>query len=699
MTVKLGTNITAQFLRQQFGRAAEDLSTATQRLASGQRIVKPSDDPAGLAIAEKLSNDARIYTQGVRNLNTGISAISIAEGAMSEMASILDRIDELAKQSQNGTLTQTQRNVMQQEVTALQSEWNRIIESTTFNGTQLLTGNNTRLVLQGSEGDSGTLAVQFGEEQLAGGMMGYAGGTTRVSTDSSGNQVALGATIRDFSADGRYILMSSSDTTLVAGDTNGLSDIFIKDTITGLITRVNTDSAGNEALGGASTAFNMSSDGRYVAFSSIATNLVAGDTNAVTDVFIKDVTTGLTTRVSTDSNGNQATGGVSTRPRVSADGRYVVFESEATNLVVSDTNGTRDIFLKDMATGVTTRVNTDSAGNQTTAGADSRVYGISADGRYIVFQSEASNLVAGDTNARQDVFVKDTLTGVTTRVNTDSAGNESGVVGGARAYARGISADGRYVVFHTRASNLVANDTNGQTDVFVKDTLTGALTRVTTDTAGNQATGGIGLSQANTISADGRYVVFTSDATNLVAGDTNGQEDVFVKDLWTGITTRVNTNTAGNEATGQSSGVAISADGRFVAFNSVATNLVVGDTNGAYDAFIKDLTRTGVNQLSGLIVSNRVSAGVTQLLTARARTELTEYRASLGTSLTRINSFVNTLNSATLNLQEAAARIKDADLAEEASRAMAARMRQEVAANLLKQVNVQPSLALMLLKG
>jgi flagellin len=188
VTVKLGTNITAQFLRQQFGRAAEDLSTATQRLASGQRIVKPGDDPAGLAIAERLSTDARIYTQGVRNLNTGISAISIAEGAMNEMVNILDRIDELAKQSQNGTLTQTQRNVMQQEVTALQSEWNRIIESTTFNGTQLLTGNDTRLVLQGSEGASGTLAVQFGEEQLAGGITGFAGGTTRVSTDSSGNQ-------------------------------------------------------------------------------------------------------------------------------------------------------------------------------------------------------------------------------------------------------------------------------------------------------------------------------------------------------------------------------------------------------------------------------------------------------------------------------------------------------------------------------
>jgi flagellin-like hook-associated protein FlgL len=184
-----------------------------------------------------------------------------------------------------------------------------------------------------------------------------------------------------------------------------------------------------------------------------------------------------------------------------------------------------------------------------------------------------------------------------------------------------------------------------------------------------------------------------------VASDTNNSRDVFIKDTVTGVTTRVSTNSAGQESNYYSPRAALSADGRYVAFISGASNLVTGDTNGTRDAFLKDLTKTGVNQLSGLIVSNRVSAGVTLTLTARARTELTEYRASLGTSLTRINSFVNTLNSATINLQEAAARIKDADIAEEASRAMAARMRQEVAANLLNQVNVQPSLALMLLKG
>jgi flagellin-like hook-associated protein FlgL len=328
------------------------------------------------------------------------------------------------------------------------------------------------------------------------------------------------------------------------------------------------------------------------------------------------------------------------------------------------------------------------------------VTAISADGRYVAFNSSATNLVAGDTNGQGDAFIKDTVTGVTTRISTDSAGNQA--TGGGGSYVYAISADGRYVAFNSRASNLVAGDTNGLTDAFIKDTVTGVTTRISTDSAGNQGTGGSFFFSAivSGISADGRYVAFISDNTNLVAGDTNGQIDSFIKDTVTGVTTRVSTDSGGNQATGGGSSVsAISADGRYAAFSSGATNLVAGDTNGQQDAFLKNLTKTGVQQLSGLIVSNRVSAGVTLMLTARARDELTAYRASLGTSLTRINSFVNTLNSATINLQEAAARIKDADIAEEASRAMAARMRQEVATNLLKQVNVQPSLALLLLKG
>ncbi len=691
MTVKLGTNITAQFLRQQFGRAAEDLSTATQRLASGQRIVKPSDDPGGLAIAEKLSNDARIYTQGVRNLNTGISAISIAEGAMNEMVNILDRIDELAKQSQNGTLTQNQRNVMQQEVTALQSEWNRIIESTTFNGTQLLTGNDTRLVLQGSEGTSGTLAVQFGEAQLTGGIEGFAEGTTRVSTTSSGGEALGGNSYSGaISADGRYMVFSSSATNLVAGDTNGIQDLFRKDLLTGAITRINTDSSGNQVTSGIGTTVGgISADGRYVVFGSQADNLVAGVTGGTGHVYMKDTLTGVTTLISSDSAGNQATGAISAAQSMSADGRYVVFSSGATNLVAGDTNGATDMFVKDTLTGITTRVSVDSSGAQ--ANAASTGGDISADGRYVVFESTASNLVAGDTNGVGDIFVKDLLTGEVRRVNTSSSGAEAT---GFLSNASSISADGKFVTFTSRASNLVAGDTNALQDIFIKDLTTGETRRVSTTSSGAEANG---LSLSSDISADGRYVVITSQATNLATGASGRQ--VYRKDMLTGEILLLSSDSAGVPVGGSSSNPSISADGRHTVFSSSGTTLVSGDTNGFTDAFLRDLTTTGVQELSGLVVSDRVSAGVTLTLTARARTELTEYRASLGTSLTRINSFVNTLNGATLNLQEAAARIKDADIAEEASRAMAARMRQEVAANLLKQVNVQPSLALMLLKG
>jgi len=309
--------------------------------------------------------------------------------------------------------------VMQQEVTALQAEWNRIVDTTTFNGQQLLTGSTTRMVLQGGTQNTGTLAVQVGKEALAGGFDNYAGETTRVSTTSAGAQATGGSSSGAvLSADGRYVAFTSSASNLVAGDTNVESDAFIRDTLTGVTTRVSTSSAGVEG-NSPSYASAISADGRYVLFSSDATNLVAGDTNWCRDAFIKDTLTGVTTRVSTSSAGVQG-GGDSFVSAISADGRYVAFSSDATNLVAGDTNGTSDAFIKDTLTGVTTRVSTSSAGGE--GNSSSNVSAISADGRYVAFSSDATNLVAGDTNGTYDAFIKDTLTGVTTRVSTSSAG-------------------------------------------------------------------------------------------------------------------------------------------------------------------------------------------------------------------------------------------------------------------------------------
>jgi flagellin-like hook-associated protein FlgL len=699
--IKFGANILSQTVQRNLGRATLDLSTTSERLASGQRINKASDDAAGLSISASLNVNARVFTQGVRNLNDGLSAVNIAEGAMGELGGIIGRIEELASQSMNGTYSDTQRQALQKEATALTAEWNRIVESTSFNGQNLLTGSSTRTVLQGGKGTEGTLAVQVGEAQLAGGVEGYGGrGTTRISTDSAGNQATGGYSYAyAISAEGRYVAFQSLAPNLVAGDTNGQRDAFIKDNLTGVTTRISTDSAGNQATGGSSYVRALSADGRYSAFESNATNLVAGDTNGQRDSFIKDTLTGVTTRISTDSSGNQATGGDSSVTAISADGRFVGFRSNATNLVAGDTNGQQDAFIKDTLTGVTTRISTDSSGNQATGGG-SAVTAISADGRYVAFDSSATNLVAGDTNGQQDAFIKDTVTGVTTRISNDSAGNQA--TGGGSAVTA-ISADGRYVAFDSGATNLVAGDTNGVRDSFIKDTLTGVTTRISTDSAGNQATGG--SSYVAAMSADGRYVAFYSNATNLVAGDTNGQIDSFIKDTVTGVTTRISVSSSGSEGNdGDGSGSysyvrALSADGRYAVFNSKSNNLVAGDTNEEADVFLRDLTKTGVQTLSGVVVSNKASAKVTLDLAQRYRAELLDYRSKLGATTSRISTFVNTLQSSTINYKAASSRITDADIAEEAAKSIASGIRQQVASSLLGQANQAPQIGLQLLRN
>ena len=444
------------------------------------------------------------------------------------------------------------------------------------------------------------------------------GATERVSVDSAGNQgndiSGWWATIGGdrgypaISAGGRYVAFESLATNLVPGDTNATWDVFVHDRQTGATERVSVDSAGNQA-NGTSWYPAISADGRYVAFYSFASNLVSGDTNGFGDVFIHDRQTGATERVSVDSAGNQGNGYSGNGPSgaaVSGDGRYVAFQSSASNLVPADTNGGEDVFVHDRQTGATERVSVHSDGSEADYNAfwreGSRWPAMSVDGRYVAFESEASNLVgidtngdttcdAGcDTNGYADVFVHDRETGTTERVSVDSGGNE----GNWYSFWASISADGRYVAFYSRASNLVSGDTIACPDystpgpcsnVFVHDRQTGITERVSVDSAGNQGDSGSGWPS---ISADGRYVVFASYATNLVTGDSNGYVDVFVHDRLTGTTERVSVDSAGNQANQWSLAFAVSADGRYVAFASSASNLVPGDTNGAGDIFVHD---------------------------------------------------------------------------------------------------------------
>lgn len=333
-----------------------------------------------------------------------------------------------------------------------------------------------------------------------------------------------------------------------------------------------------------STVPALSGDGRRVAFLSLATNLASNSTanhELGYDVFVRDVASGTTTLVSADPTGGPANGR-SSAPAISLDGRYVAFRSFATNLVPGDTNGMADTFVRDTAAGTTTRVSVTSGGAQ--GNASSLASTRSTNGRLVAFESFASNLVADDTNTTGDVFVRDLAAGTTTRVSVAT----SGAQGNGPSCGGALSADGRYLAFSSAATNLVADDTNGVRDIFLRDLDTGVTTRTSTSTAGSQAN--LGSNCGPSLSTDGRFLAFSSDATNLVSGDTNAATDVFVRDLATGTTTRESIGATGTEATTDSAGVSVSADGRYVVFETSATNLVADDTNGTQDVFVRDRT-------------------------------------------------------------------------------------------------------------
>ncbi|HXZ56701.1 MAG TPA: hypothetical protein VEG40_03860 [Gaiellaceae bacterium] len=339
-----------------------------------------------------------------------------------------------------------------------------------------------------------------------------------------------------------------------------------------------------------SWAIGISANGRFAVFSSEASNLVPHDTNKQSDVFVRDRLAGTTTRVSVTSSGGEAHQsphefGGSREGGISANGRYVVFVSDATNLVPRDTNRLFDVFVHDRVSGKTQRVSVSSAGRQ--GNGSSGEPAISADGRFVVFMSTASNLVARDSNRQWDMFVHDRVTGKTQRVSVSSAGRQAN----GESDVAAISTHGRYVAFSSLASNLVPRDTNHNEDIFVRDRRTGKTQRVSVSSSGKQSKGrrGVSDSVAPVISGNGRYVAFKSAASNLVPHDTNRVGDMFVHDRLTGKTQRVSVSSTGAQANGDVGSLpAISADGRYVVFGSFASNLVPGDSNGAGDVFVHD---------------------------------------------------------------------------------------------------------------
>ena len=267
----------------------------------------------------------------------------------------------------------------------------------------------------------------------------------------------------------------------------------------------------------------------------------------------------------------------------SKDGRYVAFQSWASNLAGGGVSS--DVFWRDTRTGITKLV---SSGVGTPSDGYSHVPAIDESGRYVAFSSVASNLVAGDANGAYDVFLWDQQSGTTTRVSLSSLGDGD-------SHSPSISASGRYVAFVSGASDLVANDTAGHEDVFVRDTVAGTTTRVSVSASGVEA---LGDSSAPSISASGRYVAFSSRAANLVSGDTNNANDVFVYDTSTRALRRVSVSSAGKQAELGSFAPAISGNGLRVVFESRSSNLVSGDTNGARDVFLRDLAKSTTQRVS-----------------------------------------------------------------------------------------------------
>ncbi len=387
------------------------------------------------------------------------------------------------------------------------------------------------------------------------------------------------------SESGRFVAFVSSATDLVPGDTNGASDVFVHDRGANTTTRISVGPDGAQADGSSLSFPFLSADGRYVVFESEATNLVPGDGNNANDVFVHDRDTGLTTRASVGAAGEANAG--SFLPFISGNARFVAFGSAASNLVDGDDNGDTDVFVRDLVAGTTERVSVGPPGPAAQANGSSFAPSLSRDGRFVAFSSDARNLVPGDGNLASDAFAHDRDTHTTTRLSV----GPGGVEGDSDSSYPIISADGRFATFDSQATNLVSGDTNNEGDVFVATLATGAVERVSVGPNGVQ---GNRVSSSPWVSGDGRFVAFTSSATNLVPGDTNTKDDAFVRDRLLGTTTRVSVGGFPREAASQSDGhtffPTMSGDGRFVTFSSDATNLVEADTNLAADVFVHDTT-------------------------------------------------------------------------------------------------------------
>jgi len=406
-----------------------------------------------------------------------------------------------------------------------------------------------------------------------------ADGISLMSLTTEGEIFNQASSIPSVSADGRYLAFRSRGS-------NGFAQIYVRDRLLETTTLISQNTRGEPSENN-STDAKISSSGRYVVFASKASNLVDNDVNGQYDVFLHDRQLGHTSIISTNSLGELGND-LSRRPAISFDEQFVVFESKASNLVANDNNGERDIFVHDLVKHETTRVSLGIFASE--ANAPSYHSSISGDGRYVAFLSYATNLVLGDINGYVDVFVRDRVSGTTTRESVRGYAVEANYSSG----APNISADGRYIVFTSSASNLVDNDANGEADVFLRDRLYQITNMVSTDLNGVQAAGG---SFFSTFSSDGKYVAFNSKGENFAGGAGSTYLQIYLKDLLSGKLRLISKDQYGNPGNQTSLRPTISADGRYVGFESVATNFSPTGTHQQTNCFIFSRQRFNFTKL------------------------------------------------------------------------------------------------------
>jgi Tol biopolymer transport system component len=495
------------------------------------------------------------------------------------------------------------------------------------------------------------------------------GMTRLVSVNAAGTGSGDGASSNPvITPDGRYVAFVSAATDLVADDTNGIPDVFVRDLQTGVTTLVSVGAQAAYVGSSQSDSPVISTNGQFVAFTSTATNLVTGATNWLGEVYVRDLVAGTTSWASSNAVAvfNAATGSVSNRstsssgPVLTEDGRCLAFktytrynpsgttdwsrvffisrwdrETRAVDLVATNvhgsmegfpdppgpamtpdgrfiaysgpvsTNSTSDVFIWDAQNGATTLASVAMDGVSAADGfADTPT--LTPDGRYVTFVSNATNLVPNTISREFRVYRRDLQSGVTTLVTMDEDGAAAGE---GDAAIPTVSDDGRWVALDSRTEDLVAGDKNDAFDVFVRDTVVGQTELVSLRDLGLTSVTGNGFSSVspNCLSADGRYLVFVSQASDLVPNDTNGFQDVFVRDLQAGSQTLVSMATDGTQADSLSHSPVISADGRSVAFLSSATNLAGQVTNRQDNVYVRDLV-AGMTTLAS-VSTNGVGGG------------------------------------------------------------------------------------------